>query len=128
MRSVIVGVQNLLDTMMVGSGWRVGLTATLNTQMERNAKELQLVRHQLANTRRENEALGTALQGGDPAAQAQDATDDWIAMIPKNGNRSDLQLKHYCKQLGKNPNPTKHHLWQLQLGDWNLRTNICANN
>ncbi|RLM57717.1 hypothetical protein C2845_PM18G02930 [Panicum miliaceum] len=90
MRSVIVGVQNLLNTRLVA---QVGITAALHTQMERTAMELQQVRSQLAATRRENEALRPTLQGVDPAAQAQDTADLCIADSPPR-KRTNFDPQH----------------------------------
>ncbi|RLM55823.1 hypothetical protein C2845_PM10G10320 [Panicum miliaceum] len=65
MRSVIIGVQNLLNTRLVA---QVGIIVVLHTQMEHTAMELQQVHSQLAATGTENEALRATLQGVDPAA------------------------------------------------------------
>ena len=58
---------------------RVGLTAALHTQMERNAEELQKTRRQLAEERRKNEVLRAQLQGRDPPEQEDD---DYVALSP----------------------------------------------
>lgn len=47
--------------------------------MERNAEELQEIHHQLADARKENEALKAILQGRDPPNHEDD---DYIALSP----------------------------------------------
>ena len=76
MRSVIARVQDYLNTRIVAQD---GLTTTLHTQMERNTEELQEIRHQPADARKENEALRAQLQGRDPPDHEDD---DYIALSP----------------------------------------------
>ena len=71
-----MGVQNILNIRMVT---QVGITAALHTRMERNAEELQVIRHQLADERRKNEVLQAQLQGRDPPAQEDD---DYVTPSP----------------------------------------------
>ena len=69
MRSAIMGVQNILNIRMVT---QVGITAVLHTRIERNAEELQVIRHQLADERRKNEVLQAQLEGREPPMQEDD--------------------------------------------------------
>ena len=87
MRSVIARVQDYLNTRIVAQD---GLTTTLHTQMERNTEELQEIRHQPADARKENEELKALLQGRDPPNHEDD---DYRALSPPR-KRTNFGPRH----------------------------------
>lgn len=87
MRTVIAPILEVWNGKLVT---QVGLTATLNTELDGVSDEIQEVRKQLAAERKENEELRAQLKGENPPVPSNDE-EDWVALLvllPKSFHRT----------------------------------------